>query len=163
MTNTRFRSHKYNGKSVTYIRFGDEYVCPGCLKVVRRVHVHHMLLKANGGRENRYNLVVICVDCHNAYHQDLEGGWDDDVALVKARLYYYMRALYGVCFELEQKGFVAKIRDLYLLRKDMFLDIDFLSVVRQWHKHVKSYSRGMYKACFDPNSKYILLDEFYGD
>lgn len=51
----------------------DEYTCQNCGRTVNNsgeLEAHHIVPVKNGGSHSQSNLVAMCVDCHNAIHND---------------------------------------------------------------------------------------------
>lgn len=40
-------------------------ICPSS----RNLHLHHVIFKSHGGDDVRGNIISLCQDCHEAYHQ----------------------------------------------------------------------------------------------
>ena len=61
----------YNIKS--YILQRDNYKCQSNQKVThsKKLHVHHILFKSNGGGDSPSNLITLCETCHNDLHAGL--------------------------------------------------------------------------------------------
>ena len=56
----------YNLKA--YILHRDGYKCQKCKKGKRKLHVHHILFKKDGGTNTPSNLITLCSDCHKKLH-----------------------------------------------------------------------------------------------
>ena len=46
----------------------DNYTCQCCGKKSRRLEVHHVKFKSNGGTDDEENLITLCEDCHKGVH-----------------------------------------------------------------------------------------------
>ncbi len=60
----------YNIKS--YVLHRDGYKCQSKQKVVhsKKLHVHHIQYRSNGGSDTPTNLITLCETCHNNLHDD---------------------------------------------------------------------------------------------
>jgi 5-methylcytosine-specific restriction endonuclease McrA len=66
----------YNVKQ--YILHRDNYKCQNTTKVnnqpiihSKKLHVHHIMFKSNGGTDSPENLITLCETCHDNLHQGL--------------------------------------------------------------------------------------------
>ena len=66
----------YNVKQ--YILDRDNYKCQNSVKMnnqtikhSKKLHVHHIVFKSNGGTDSPENLITLCETCHNNLHQGL--------------------------------------------------------------------------------------------
>jgi len=44
-----------------------EGICAKCNEF-KEVHKHHLIPKSAGGKRLRHNTMLLCVDCHKAFH-----------------------------------------------------------------------------------------------
>ena len=60
----------YNIKS--YVLHRDGYKCQSKQKIVhsKKLHVHHIQYRSNGGSDTPTNLITLCETCHNNLHDD---------------------------------------------------------------------------------------------
>ena len=58
----------YNIKQAVLHR--DDYTCQKCGEKSRKLEVHHIIFKSNGGTNNMDNLVTLCSECHRNIHID---------------------------------------------------------------------------------------------
>lgn len=51
----------------------DNYQCKhkSCLNSCKKLHVHHVIYKSNGGSDRPDNLITLCEDCHSKLHSGL--------------------------------------------------------------------------------------------
>lgn len=52
------------------VRSRDDHTCQNCRRTDLQLDVHHIVPVSAGGSHRRSNLVTLCVDCHNAVHND---------------------------------------------------------------------------------------------
>ena len=52
----------------------DTFACDCCAAIVPKMSIeeHHKIKRADGGKDTRENIAIICVSCHNALHH-IEG------------------------------------------------------------------------------------------
>lgn len=55
-------------------------------------HAHHIIPRANGGRDVKYNLILICYVCHNIIHN----GRGEQQKIIYDRMTYFMMFRYGI-------------------------------------------------------------------
>lgn len=52
-----------------YVLDRDGHCCQRCKKPsAKRLHVHHLVWRRNGGNDTHRNLITVCNDCHNMLH-----------------------------------------------------------------------------------------------
>lgn len=56
----------YNVKA--YVLHRDGYQCQKCKTKKGRLHVHHIVFRSRGGTNSPDNLIVLCSDCHEKFH-----------------------------------------------------------------------------------------------
>lgn len=57
----------YNVKA--YVLSRDGYQCQKCKTKGENLHIHHIILRSNGGTNTPTNLITLCKDCHNKLHK----------------------------------------------------------------------------------------------
>src|ERR1700676_5196416 len=57
--------------SKTFVLFRDGYVCQHCKgkSKDKRLHVHHVIFRRNGGSDEESNLATLCKTCHDHVHK----------------------------------------------------------------------------------------------
>ena len=54
-----------------YVLNRDNYTCQHCKSKNKRLEVHHIVFRSNGGSDEEGNLICLCEDCHRKLHQGL--------------------------------------------------------------------------------------------
>ena len=74
----------YNVKQ--FVLFRDEYSCQKCFnkKKDKKLHVHHVVFRSNGGMNSPDNLITLCETCHDNLHAH-ENGEQESLKLQKKR------------------------------------------------------------------------------
>ena len=52
-------------KQAVFVR--DQWRCRYC-RVRQNLHIHHITYRSHGGEDAMYNLVTLCMQCHEAVH-----------------------------------------------------------------------------------------------
>jgi hypothetical protein len=57
--------------SKAFVLFRDGYVCQHCKgkSKDKRLHVHHVIFRCNGGSDDESNLATVCKTCHDGVHK----------------------------------------------------------------------------------------------
>jgi 5-methylcytosine-specific restriction endonuclease McrA len=58
----------YNVKA--FILNRDDHTCQHCKSKNKKLHVHHIIFKSNGGTDSPENLITLCEDCHKDLHEN---------------------------------------------------------------------------------------------
>jgi len=58
----------YNIKA--YILYRDNYQCQKCKGKNKKLHVHHIIFRSQGGTNEPDNLITLCESCHDKLHND---------------------------------------------------------------------------------------------
>ena len=48
----------------------DNYTCQYCGKKNKRLEVHHIIYRSNGGTDDENNLITLCEECHSKVHKN---------------------------------------------------------------------------------------------
>ena len=50
----------------------DNYKCQNCGEKSKKLHIHHIIPLSKRGRNDAYNLVTLCEECHKTEHPNLD-------------------------------------------------------------------------------------------
>lgn len=92
-------SGKWNGKRVNYFQPSKDVVCVACQRKLKpgNHHVHHVLPVQYGGETNKWNLVLLCAECHVIYHHAVEDDREDERAnKIHEKVWEFMESRYGL-------------------------------------------------------------------
>lgn len=56
-----------------YILKRDKWMCRHC-GMRNNLHVHHIVFRSAGGPDEDWNLLVLCMSCHDGIHTNVEDG-----------------------------------------------------------------------------------------
>lgn len=132
------KSHKYHGKKKpTFLIDDKEYlVCPVCLVIITRQHIHHIIPVFELGKTNKYNCIVLCSRCHRLLHD----GTDDEYEKISLIIWDYMVLQYGIYFS-KLSGKILKLLYSYYMTDYRLQSTSFLEFSRTLHILLKDQSK----------------------
>ena len=106
----------------------DEYTCQYCGKKNKRLEVHHIIYRSNGGSDDLDNLITLCEDCHKDIHDGAKKLKLKGKKKLNLRYATHMSVLRSMLFThypeaIETFGYVTKAnREMLGLEKDHYID-----------------------------------------
>jgi hypothetical protein len=83
----------------------EEHACALC-RSTQALHLHHLLSRAQGGKNTLENLVCLCPTCHAIIHgeYELDNQFPFDQYTAADALEFYMQHLYPPYYDAEDHG-----------------------------------------------------------
>ena len=155
-----------------YVLDRDKYTCQYCKGKTKckKLNVHHMQFKSNGGGNSPLNLITLCEDCHDDLHKNkitllekviknVTFKFPSYMNIMKNTLIKEVKQLYlnvGITYGYETKYY----RDLYNLPKEHYVDARCIS--RNYtakplgyyyiFKKLRCHNRQIHKCKIKPNN-----------
>ena len=106
----------------------DNYTCQYCGKKNKRLEVHHIVYRSNGGNDDLDNLITLCENCHTSIHDGTKTLKLKGKKTSNLRYATQMSVLRSMLFKhypeaIETFGYVTKAnREVLGLEKDHYID-----------------------------------------
>ncbi len=138
----------------------DKYTCQCCGKKNKRLEVHHIIYRSNGGSDDLDNLITLCEDCHKDIHDGTKKLKLNGKRKSNLRYATQMSVIRSMLFKhfpeaIETFGYVTKAnREVLDLEKDHYIDACVIASGGQlikpnndifFKKHIAKQNRSMRK------------------